>query len=163
MAQHTRPQPSSSSLRCYISLASIFMKKSKIFLVFFQWYWWSKNHVIWLDKGQWCNLTVVWQFWVTKVCLWASKISKKCLFGCLTGQVTFSHRLKSKTSQKYNRSIVILLRKLLWSFAKWFIKMSKKNNNIYILKFYTFYFVHIVKVCFVFKKQSSCQYSSVYA
>ena len=25
---------------------------------------------------QWCNLTLAWWFWATKVCLWASKISK---------------------------------------------------------------------------------------
>ena len=31
----------------------------------------------------------------------------------------FSHRLTSETSQKYNRSIVILQRTLLWIFGKW--------------------------------------------
>ena len=34
---------------------------------------------------QWCNLTFSRRFWVTKVCLRASKISKICLFGCPTG------------------------------------------------------------------------------
>ena len=38
---------------------------------------------------QWCNLTLAWQFWVTKVCLLASKISKISLFGRPTGQATF--------------------------------------------------------------------------
>ena len=30
-------------------------------------------------------------FWATKVCLRASKISKICLFGCLTGQANFEN------------------------------------------------------------------------
>ena len=36
----------------------------------------------------WCNLTLAKRFWVTKVCLWASKISRMCLFGHLTGWAT---------------------------------------------------------------------------
>ena len=32
-----------------------------------------------------------------------------------------------------------------------------------ILRFLKFYFVHIVKVCFVLKKESLCSYSSEYA
>ena len=39
--------------------------------------------------NQWCNLTLAWHFWATKVCLWASKTSKICQLGCLTGQATF--------------------------------------------------------------------------
>ena len=39
--------------------------------------------------NQWCNLTLARHFWATKVCLWASKTSKICLFGCPTGQATF--------------------------------------------------------------------------
>ena len=39
-------------------------------------------------NSHWCNLTLVGWFWVTKMCLWASKISKICLFGSLTGQAT---------------------------------------------------------------------------
>ena len=38
---------------------------------------------------QWCNLTLAQQFWATKVCLRASKVSKICPFGSLTGQATF--------------------------------------------------------------------------
>ena len=37
---------------------------------------------------QWCNLTLVPQFWATKVWLQASKISKICLFGHPTGRAT---------------------------------------------------------------------------
>ena len=37
---------------------------------------------------------------------------------------------------------------------------SKGHRHFEVLKFY---FVHIVKVCFVFKKQSLCLYSPVYA
>ena len=37
---------------------------------------------------QWCNLTLTWWFWATKVCLQASNISKICLFGRLNGRVT---------------------------------------------------------------------------
>ena len=32
----------------------------------------------------------------------------------------FSHRLTSSTSQKYNRSIVVLRRTFLWIFGKWY-------------------------------------------
>ena len=125
---------------------------------------------------QWCNLTLVWRFWATtKVCLRASKTSKICLLGCPTGQATFSHRLTSKTSQKYNRSIITLWGTLLWISRTWFMKTFKKNlhftTNIYIYiyesqkfwSFMKFYFVHIVKVCFIFKKQSLCLYFSVHA
>ena len=38
---------------------------------------------------QWCNLTLTQRFWATKVCLWASKVSKICLSGCLTRQATY--------------------------------------------------------------------------
>ena len=63
---------------------------------------------------------------------------------------------------------------IMWIFGKWFPKTSEKKNihfiiNISILygsqkywSFMKFYFVHIVKVCFVFKKQSLCFCSSVY-
>ena len=61
----------------------------------------------------------------------------------------------------------------LWIFGKWFTKMLKKKKhfikNICILygsqtywSFMKFYFVHILKFFFVFKKQSLCLYSSVY-
>ena len=46
---------------------------------------------------------------------------------------------------------------------------SLHNKHIYIYwlqpfwNFMKFYFVHIAKACFVFKKQSSSLYSSVYA
>ena len=74
----------------------------------------------------------------------------------------FSHRLMSQMSQKYNRSIVILWRALLWIFKKWFMKTLKQKNihfitdiSLYIRSqtfwsFLKFYFVHIVKVCFVY-------------
>ena len=44
----------------------------------------------------------------------------------------FSHRLTSQTSQKYNRSIVILRRTLLWIFGKWVANAheSKSKNPI---------------------------------
>ena len=48
-------------------------------------------------------------------------------------------------------------------------KYSFHNKHIFIYgshtfwSFVKFHFVHIVKVCFVFKKQSLCLYSSVYA
>ena len=38
--------------------------------------------------SQWCNLILTQRFWVTKVCLWESNISKICLFGRPTGQAT---------------------------------------------------------------------------
>ena len=44
--------------------------------------WWGDS------LTQWCNLTLAWRFWATKVCRQASKISKICLFGHLTGQAT---------------------------------------------------------------------------
>ena len=44
----------------------------------------NKNHYIY----QWCNLTLAQRFLATKVCWGASKISKICLFGHQTGQVT---------------------------------------------------------------------------
>ena len=47
---------------------------------------WGFNHV--QGISQWCNLTFAQQLWATKVCLWASKISKICLIGCLTGRAT---------------------------------------------------------------------------
>ena len=37
----------------------------------------------------WCNLTLTWWFWATKVCLQVSIISKICRFGCPTGRATF--------------------------------------------------------------------------
>ena len=37
---------------------------------------------------QWCNVTLARRFWATKMCLWASKISKIRLIGRATGQVT---------------------------------------------------------------------------
>ena len=60
-------------------------------------------------------------------------------------------------SQKYDRSIVILCRILLWIFRKWFMKMLKKTpfipqqTYLYIpsqtfWSFMAIYFVHIVKV-----------------
>ena len=74
----------------------------------------------------------------------------------------FSHRLMSWMSQKYNRSFVILRRTFLWIFEKLFMKTLKKNNvhfttKIYIYiymghRHYEFYFVHILKGFFVFKK-----------
>ena len=48
-------------------------------------------------------------------------------------------------------------------------KHSFHNKDIYIYEsqtfwsFMKFYFVYILKVCFVFKKQSLCLYSSTYA
>ena len=48
-------------------------------------------------------------------------------------------------------------------------KKPSHNKHIYIYRsqifrsFMKFYLVHIVKVCFIFKKQSLCLYSSVYA
>ena len=39
-------------------------------------------------QNQWCNLTLTWRFWATKECLWASNISKICLFGRSTRQAT---------------------------------------------------------------------------
>ena len=43
--------------------------------------WWWRN-------SQWCKLTLAQRFWVTKVVLWASKITKTCLLGCPTRQAT---------------------------------------------------------------------------
>ena len=40
-------------------------------------------------------ITLARWFWVIKVYLWVSKISKICQLGCPAGQVTFSHRLTS--------------------------------------------------------------------
>ena len=37
---------------------------------------------------QWCNLTLAWRFWRTKVCLQVSEISKICLFGRPTRPTT---------------------------------------------------------------------------
>ena len=72
----------------------------------------------------------------------------------------FSHRLTSWKSQKYNISIVVLQITFLWVFEKWFnMKTSKKKTFIsqktYLYRpsiytdhrhFWSFYFVHIVKV-----------------
>ena len=44
-------------------------------------WWWTNN--------QWCNLTLSRRFWATKVCLWASKYSKICLFNYPTERATF--------------------------------------------------------------------------
>ena len=75
----------------------------------------------------------------------------------------FSHKLMLQTSQKYIRSIVILWRILPCNFGKPFVKTWGKkhsfhNKHIYIERsqtcwgFMKFYFVHIAKVCFIFKK-----------
>ena len=50
----------------------------------------SKTLEITLIK-QCCNLTPACRFWATKVCLWASKIFKLCLFGRMIGQATSSN------------------------------------------------------------------------
>ena len=42
----------------------------------------------WWTNSQWRNLTLVRRFWTTNMCLWASKISKICLFGFPTGRAT---------------------------------------------------------------------------
>ena len=71
-----------------------------------------------------------------------------------------------------NYIIFILHRTLLWIFGKWLTsekKHSFRNKDIYMCGSQTFwscmkfYFAHIVKVCFVFKKQSLCLYSSAFA
>ena len=45
-----------------------------------------------LNRGgivdEWCNLTLTRWIWATKVYLRARKISKICLFGCLSGRAT---------------------------------------------------------------------------
>ena len=59
---------------------------------------------------------------------------------------------------------------LLWrTLGRWFMKTLKKNihfitnTSMYkVIDNLKFYFAHIVKVCFVFKKQLLCLYSSVY-
>ena len=50
--------------------------------------WWFKFRI------QWCNVTLTWQFWVTKVCLWVSKTSKICLVTWLGMQLLEKHILK---------------------------------------------------------------------
>ena len=75
-------------------------------------------------------------------------------------------------SQKYNRSIVILPRTLVWIFGKSFMKTLKKkhsfHNKLYIrvtdiLKFYEVLFCTYCKGFFIFKKQSLSLYYSIYA
>ena len=63
---------------------------------------------------QWCNLTFTWQFWATNVCLWASKISKICLFGCPTGWAT---SWKANV-ENYSRYLLI----------EWYQFLSKWNS-----------------------------------
>ena len=45
--------------------------------------------IIHITIVHWSNLTFVWWLWLTKVCLWASKISKICVFGHPTWRITF--------------------------------------------------------------------------
>ena len=59
-------------------------------------------------------------------------------------QKVIYENVKKKKHSLHNQHICIYGSQIFWSFMK-------------------FYFVHIVKVCFVFKKQSLCLYSSVYA
>ena len=40
----------------------------------------------WGTSRQWCNLTLARRFWTTNMCLWASKVSKICMFGWSTGR-----------------------------------------------------------------------------
>ena len=49
---------------------------------------------------QWCKLTLVWRFWVTKVCLQASEISKICWFSHPTGRAT-SCKAKFENYSRY--------------------------------------------------------------
>ena len=71
------------------------------------------------------------------------------------------------------RQILSIVWTLLWIFGNWFMKMSRKKHfatNIYIYgssqtfwSFIRFYFVHMARGFFVFKNQSLCLHSSVYA
>ena len=59
---------------------------------------------------QWCNLTLFSRFWATKMCLWASKISKICLFSRPTERATSW----KENSEKYPR----------YSLIKWYQFLS---------------------------------------
>ena len=88
-----------------------------------------------------------------------------------TSAQIFSRRLMSYMSQKYSRYIAILWRTILWIFRKWYMKTPKKkfiSQQTYLYRsqtfwsFMKFYFVHILKVCFVFKKNSHYAYIPLY-
>ena len=63
---------------------NMFQNRKKWFLLV-QWVakinkkWWMKNPEAVIRFPRWCNLTLIPQFWATKVCLQVSKISKICL------------------------------------------------------------------------------------
>ena len=100
---------------------------------------------------QWCNLTFARWFWATKVCLWARKISKVCLFGHPTGPVTFW----KANFENYSRYLLIKCYQFLS------VYYSISNTSLYFNYFYILYnFVSIFLLQDIFL--SSCSASISY-
>ena len=96
----------------YCPIANPFtsFSSTRVALLFEKMFQWVDNRAFIILELQWYNLTLAWWFWVIKVCQQVSKISKICLFGCLTGWATFW----KGNFENYSR----------YSLIKWYLLLS---------------------------------------
>ena len=80
---------------------------------------------------QWCNLTLPWWFWATKVFLLASKISKICLSACPTRRATswkanFENYSRYSLIKWYN---IIQHEQYFFSFQAHFLRSARSSQS----------------------------------